>query len=132
MSRKQYVLTVIATLTLITVTACTSSSSSSPSGGATSHTPIASSSATAKAKEQATACIQKTGTSGLLTSSGRSELADCLKNLVPPVDQQAFISCVTSAAVSDKVWTSDGRTKFTNTSVQNCVNTATSSSASPT
>jgi hypothetical protein len=131
---KQYVLTVAATLGIAVVTACssTSSSSSSPGGGAASNTPVASTSAVAKAKADATACIQKTGTSGLLSSSGRSELANCLKNLVPPAEQQAFINCVTSAAVSDKVWTSDGRTKFTDTSVPNCLNTAASSSASPT
>jgi hypothetical protein len=61
----------------------------------------------------------------MLSSSGRSELVNCLKGLVPPDKQQAFKNCVTSAAVSDQVWTSDGRSKFTNTSVPNCVNAAT-------
>ena len=129
MPGKWHVPAAVAALGIIVVTGCSSSSSgssSSPNGGSTSASrPIASSSAVANAKQEATACLQKTGTSGLLTSSGRSELVNCLKNIVPPVDQQAFKSCIASAAVSDKVWTSDGRSKFTNTSVPNCVNTAT-------
>ena len=129
MPGKWHVPAAVAALGIIVVTGCSSStsssSSSSPNGGTTSaSTPIASSSAVAKAKQEATACLSKTGTSGLLTSSGRSELVNCLKNIVPPAEQQAFKSCITSAAVSDKVWTSDGRSKFTNTSVPNCVNTA--------
>jgi hypothetical protein len=133
MSGKRHVLTALATLSIIAVADCSSSSSSStsPTGStASASTPIASSSAVAKAKAEATACLQKTGTSGLLTSSGRSDLVNCLKNIVPPVEQQAFKNCLTSAAVSDQIWTSDGRSKFINTSLANCLNTA--SSASPT
>ena len=132
MSGKLYILTAAATLALIAAAGCSSSSSSSPTAGAASQRPIASSSAVAKAKQEATACIQKTGTSGLLTSSGRTELANCLEGLVPPAERQAFKNCITSAAVDDKVWTSDGRSKFTNTSVPNCLNSASSATASPT
>jgi hypothetical protein len=125
MPGKWHVPVAVAALGIIAVAGCSSSSSSSPNGGTTSaSTPIASSSAVAKAKEQATTCLQKTGTSGLLTSSGRSELVNCLKNIVPPAEQQAFKSCMTSAAVSDQIWTSAGRSKFTNTSLPNCLNTA--------
>jgi hypothetical protein len=132
MSGKRYVLTAVA-LALLAAAGCSSSSSSSePSTGAGSSTPIASSSAIASAKAEATACIQKTGTNGLLTSSGRTELVNCLKGIVSPAEQQAFKNCVTSAAVNDKVWTGDGRSKFINTSVPGCLDTAASATASPT
>ncbi len=121
---EQYIPAVVATLGIVVVAGCSSSSSGSASAGGTSSaaTPIASSSAVAKAKEQVTACVQKTGTSGLLTSSGRSELINCLKSLVPPDKQEALKNCITSASVNDKIWTSDGRTQFTNTSLPNCLN----------
>lgn len=127
MSDKQHVLTVVAALMVAAIAAalvagCSSSTTTSPGGGSGTTTPTGSSSAAAKAKEQATACISKTGVSGLVSSSGRTELVNCLKAIVPPAEQQAFKECVTSAAVNDKVWTSDGRTKFTDTSVPNCVN----------
>jgi hypothetical protein len=132
MSGKRHVLAVLATLGIIAVAGCSSSSSTNSNGGATSaSTPIASSSAVAKAKTEATACLQKTGTSGLLTSGGRSDLVNCLKNIVSPAEQEAFKNCLTSAAVSDQIWTSDGRSKFINTSLANCLNTA-SSAATPT
>jgi hypothetical protein len=115
---------IVVTLGIIAVTSCSSSSSSSSGSAASSTTPIASSSAAAKAKAQATECVQKTGTAALLTSSGRSEVANCLKGLVPPAKQQAFKDCITTAAVNDKVWTSAGRSQFTNTSLPNCLNAA--------
>jgi hypothetical protein len=118
MSGKHYA----AAIALVVIADCSSSTSSSASGLSSAASAIATSSAAAKAKEQATACFQKTGTSGLLTSSGRSELVDCLKGLVPPDKVNAFKNCLTSAATSDKVWTSEGRAKFTNESVPNCVN----------
>jgi hypothetical protein len=131
MSGKRHVLIALATLGIIAVAGCSSSSSSSttsstsPTGGTTSaSTPIASSSAVAKAKTEATACLQKTGVTGLLSSSGRSDLVNCLAAIVPPAERQAFKGCLSSAAVSDKVWTSHGRSTFINTSVPNCVNTA--------
>ena len=118
---RQHVLTVAgAIIAAAAIAGCGSGSTSSQAKGTT--TPIASSSAAAKAKEQATACISKTGVSGLVSSSGRTELVNCLKAIVPPAEQEAFKNCVTNAAVSDKVWTSAGRTKFTDTSVPNCVN----------
>jgi len=138
MPGKWHVPAAVAALVIIVATGCSSSSStttstSTPNGGATSaSTPIASSSAVAKAKSEATACLQKTGVTGLLSSSGRSELVNCLATIVPPAERQAFKSCLTSAAVSDKVWTSDGRSTFVNTSVPNCVNTAGSATSSPT
>ena len=139
MPGKWHVPAAVAALVIIVATGCSSNSSSTttststPNGGATSaSTPIASSSAVAKAKSEATACLQKTGVSGLLSSSGRSELVNCLATIVPPAERQAFKSCLTSAAVSDKVWTSDGRSTFVNTSVPNCVNTAGSATSSPT
>jgi hypothetical protein len=136
MSGKRHALAALATLGIIAVAGCSSGSSSSTSsngGAASASTPIASSSAVAKAKTEATACLQKTGTSGLLTSGGRSDLVNCLKSIVPPAEQQAFKNCLTSAAVSDQVWTSGGRSKFINTSLANCLNTASSASTpSPT
>lgn len=119
MSGKHYVAAITA---LFAVAGCSTSSVSSV---ASSHaSALATSSAVAKAKDQATACFQKTGTTGLLTSSGRTELINCLKGLVPPAKQEAFKNCVTSAARSDQVWTSDGRAKFMNESLPNCVNAA--------
>lgn len=122
------VLTVIAAAAIAAIVGC--GSTTTTGGGTGTTTPIASSSAVAKAKEQATACINKTGVSGLLSSSGRTELVNCLKGIVPPAQQEAFKNCMTSAATSDKVWTSDGRTKFINTSVPACLDQSTT--ASPT
>ncbi len=120
MSGKQSVATVITALAAITIVGCTSSTTSNP--GSQTSTPIVSSSAIAKAKQQATACFDKTGLSGLLSSSGRTELVNCLQSIVPPDKQEAFKNCVTSAATSDKIWTSEGWTKFTDTSLPNCLN----------
>jgi hypothetical protein len=122
MSGKGHVLAVIAALGIIAVTGCSSSSSSSTGSTTSNTTPVTSSSAVAKAQAQVTACIQKTGTIALLTSSGRSELVNCIKGLVPPAKQQAFQDCLTNAAVNDKLWTSAGRTTFRDTSLPNCLN----------
>lgn len=133
MSRKRHVLTAAAALAIVAIAGCGSSSSSGePSATTESHTPIASSAAVARVKDEATACIQKTGTSALFTSTGRTEFVNCLQNIVPPAERQAFKDCVTSAAVNDKIWTSDGRSKFTDMSMPDCLDTATSGSASPT
>jgi hypothetical protein len=123
------VLPVIAAAAVAAIVGCSSTTTTSPGGGTGTTTPIASSSAVAKAKGQATACISKTGVSGLLSSSGRTDLVNCLKAIVPPAQQEAFKNCMTSAATSDKVWTSDGRTKFINTSLPACLDQ--SSTASP-
>ncbi len=128
MSRRWHIAPGIAALAIFTAAACSSGASGSTGGtansGGTSTTPIASSPAVAKAKDEATACLHGTGLGGLLTSSGRSALVDCLKSIVPPAQQEAFKNCVTSAATSDQVWTSDGRSKFLNTSLPNCLNAA--------
>jgi hypothetical protein len=119
MSGKQHVLTVCTALAVAAIVGC-SSTTTSPGSGTT--TPIPSSSAVATAKEQATACITKTGVTGLVSSSGRTELVNCLKAIVPPDKQEAFKNCVTSAATNDRIWTSEGRTKFTDTSLPACLN----------
>jgi hypothetical protein len=125
MSGKHYVAAVMAAVAvLICAVAGCSSTSSGASSVASQASSLATSSAVAKAKNEATACLQKTGTSGLLTSSGRSQLIDCLKSIVPPAQQEAFKNCITSAATSDKIWTSDGRSKFMDTSLPNGVNAA--------
>lgn len=123
MSGKWYVAPAAAALVIIAGAGagCSSGNASSVASHATS---LATSSAVAKAKDEATACLSKTGVTGLLSSSGRSELGNCLKSIVPPARQEAFKNCVTSAATSDKIWTSDGRSKFMNTSLPNCLNTA--------
>ena len=127
---KQCVLAVVATLGILAVVGCSSSSSSSTTSGpqaggsASASTPLASASAVAEAKQQATACLQHTGTAGLLTSSGRSQLVTCVGNIVPPAERGAFKNCMASAAVSDQVWTKAGREKFTGTSLEACLNTA--------
>jgi hypothetical protein len=126
---KQRVPAAVATLGILVVAGCStstsgSSPSGSPTGGASASTPIASSSAVAKAKQQATACLQQTGTAGLLSSAGRSQLVTCLENIVPPAEREAFKNCMASAAVSDQVWTKAGREKFTSTSLEACLNNA--------
>jgi hypothetical protein len=122
MVRKRRELTAVAALAAIAAAGCSSTTSTVGSVAGSHASSLATSSAVAKAKDQATACLQKTGTSELLTSSGRTELVNCLKSLVPADEVTAFKDCLTSAATSDKVWTSEGRTKFTDTSVPNCVN----------
>ena len=132
---KQRVLAIVATLGIIVVAGCSTSSSSSststsPAASASAATPIASSSAVAKAKQQATACLTHTGAVGLLSSAGRSQLVTCLETIVPPAERQAFKSCMTSAAVSDQVWTHAGRQKFTGTSLEACLNEAAAATSS--
>lgn len=116
----------VAAIAAALIAGCSSSTTSSPGNGSGNgtgtSTPTASSSTVAKAKEQATACISKTGVNKLLSSSGRSELINCLAAIVPAAERDAFKSCISGAAVTDEVWTSEGRTKFTDTSVPNCVN----------
>jgi len=133
---KRCVLAVVATLGILAVVGCSSSSSSSTTsappadGSAPASTPIASSSAVAEAKQQATACLQHTGTAGLLTSSGRGQLLTCVEKIVPPAERGAFKTCMAGAAVSDQVWTKAGREKFTGTSLEACLNTAAASAPS--
>jgi high affinity sulfate transporter 1 len=123
MTGKRHVMTVVAALAAIAVTSCSSTSSGSAGAVAASHaSALATSSAAAKVKQQATACVQKTGTGALLSSAGRTELVNCLKGLVPADKLTAFKTCVISAAKNDKLYTKAGRTKFTDTSVPNCVN----------
>jgi hypothetical protein len=130
MHGKQRVQAVVATLGILVVAGCSTSSSSSstsgsPAGGSVStSTPIASSAAVTKAKQQATACLQQTGAARLLSSAGRSQLVTCLEKIVPPAEREAFKNCMASAAVSDQVWTKAGRDKFTSTSLAACLNNA--------
>jgi hypothetical protein len=135
---KQSVAAVVAVLGILAVAGCSTSSSSSsstsgpPAGGSVSaSTPIASSSAVAKARQQATACLQQTGTARLLSSAGRSQLVTCLENIVTPAEREAFKNCMASAGVSDKVWTKAGREKFTSTSLEACLNNAAAATPSP-
>ena len=127
---KQCITAVVAMLGILAAAGCSSSSSSSstsgpPAGGsASASAPIASSSAVAQAKQQATTCLQRTGTAGLLSSSGRSQLVTCLEGIVPAAEREAFKNCMTSAAVSDQVWTKAGRAKFTGASLEACLNSA--------
>jgi hypothetical protein len=106
-----------------------STPATSPSPGSGSTTP-ASSSAVDRAKAAAATCIDKIGSSGLAASAARSQLADCLENFeshdddISSDDDDAFEHCLAVAASNDQVWTSEGREKFTNTSVPNCLNQA--------
>lgn len=131
MSGKLYVLIFAAALAAALIAGCgNGTATSGPGAGSPTSTPIASTSAVAKAKEQAIACLEKTSVSALLSSSGRSELVNCLTAIVPPAKQQVFKHCIAGAAVSDKVWTQDGRTRFVDTSLPGCLDQA--STATPT
>jgi hypothetical protein len=138
MSGKHHVLALVTVLAVAAIVGCSggtttiihspgSSPARSPSPGSDSTTP-ASSSAVDKAKEQAVKCIDKIGSSGLVSSAGRTELADCLENFerldddISSDEDDAFEHCLIVAAANDKVWTSEGRTRFTNTSVPDCLN----------
>jgi hypothetical protein len=112
-----------ALLATFAVAGC-SKTSTTTNGGTTAVSAIATSSAVAKAKTEVSTCVQKTGTTALLSSSGRTEFVNCLQNVVPPAQRDAFKTCITTALKSDKIWTSEGRTKFTNESLPNCVNAA--------
>ena len=132
---KQCITAAVAMLGILAAAGCSSSSSSStsspPAGGsASASAPIASSSAVAQAKQQATTCLQRTGTAALLTSSGRSQLVTSLESIVPAAEREAFKNCMASAAVSDQVWTKAGRAKFTGASLEACLNSA--AAATPT
>lgn len=81
-------------------------------------------------KEEATECVDKIGTRALQTPIGRRGLAECVENYgkldhdISDDDDDSFENCLTSAAAADKVWTSEGRAKFTQTSVHDCLNQA--------
>lgn len=129
MHGKQRVPAIVAVLGFLLVAGCSTSSSSSTSGSlagasTSASTPIASSPAVAEARQQATVCLQQTGTARLLSSAGRSQLVTCLEHIVSPAERQAFKNCMVSAAVSDQVWTKAGREKFTSTSLGACLNNA--------
>jgi hypothetical protein len=96
-------------------------------GSATSAaTAVATSSAVDRAKDQVNLCVSKVGgVTELLDSSKRTDFINCMKSLVPANKWDSFRSCITSAATTDQIWTSDGRTKFTGVSLPNCVNAAT-------
>jgi hypothetical protein len=114
---------VVAVLLTFVLGACSSNGSGSASSAASA---IATSSAVAKAKDQVNVCVSKVGgVTELLDSAKRTDFINCMKSLVPPDKWDSFKNCITGAATSDKIWTSDGRTKFTNESLPNCVNAAT-------
>jgi curli biogenesis system outer membrane secretion channel CsgG len=117
------VIAVMAALLTFAVAGCSSTTSSGTTGGSAASA-LATSSAVAKAKDQVNVCVQKTGATALLSSSGRNDFVNCMKSLVPPGKQEAFKNCISSAATSDQLWTSAGRAKFTNESLPNCVNAA--------
>ena len=118
------VVTIACTVILLAVaTAC--SSSTTTSGNASPATSAAATStAVAKAKAQLDTCIKQTGATALLQSSGRTQFVNCMKSLVSPAKQEQFKTCLTNAVKSDQLWTSAGRSKFTNESLPNCVNAA--------
>jgi hypothetical protein len=118
------VIAVIAALLTFAAVGCSSTTGTGTTGSSVASS-LATSSAVAKAKDQVNVCVQKTGATALLSSSGRTDFINCMKALVPPGKQEQFKNCLTSAATSDKLWTSQGRAKFTNESLPNCVNAAT-------
>lgn len=123
MSGKWYVAPVVIALVAITGVGCSSNNGTNGANGtSTFASSIATSPAVAKAKEQATTCLKQTSVHDLLSSAGRDKLLNCLESIVPPAKREAFRSCVTSAATSDRVWTSEGRTTFINESIPNCLN----------
>jgi len=138
LSWKHHVLTLMTVLAIAAIAGCgggtttiinspASTPASSPSPSSDSPTP-APSTAVDRAKQHAAECIDKIGSSQLVSSSAWRELADCLEiserldDDISPGDDDAFEHCLIAAASIDKVWTSEGRTKFTNTSVPNCLN----------
>lgn len=124
MTGKWHVTPIVAVLAIVAAAGCSSATSGTGSAAASHASALATSTAVAKVKDAATACVQKTGKSALTDSAARDQLISCLQNIVPPAQRQAFKNCVLGAAVTDKIWTSDGWDKFINTSLQNCVNTA--------
>jgi hypothetical protein len=117
---------VVAVLLTLVLAACSSNGGGGTATSTSAASAIATSSAVAKAKEQVNVCVSKVGgVTELLDSAKRTDFINCMKSLVPPDKWDSFKNCITSAATSDKIWTSDGRTKFTNESLPNCVNAAT-------
>lgn len=122
MSGKWYIAPVVMAIVAVMGVGC--SSNNGTNGTSTIASSLATSPAVVKAKEQATTCLKQTSVHALLSSSGRDKLLNCLESIVPPAKREAFKNCVTSAATSDRVWTSEGRTKFINESIPNCVDSA--------
>ena len=85
--------------------------------------------ARAKAKAQITNCVDKAGTTGMLSSSGRTAVIDCMESLVPTDKRQALKACLSHAVVHDKAYTSSGRETFTSKDAPACVNAASLSRA---
>jgi hypothetical protein len=77
-----------------------------------------------KAKAEVTHCVNKAGATGMLSSSGRAIVIDCVKSLVPPDKQQALTTCLSHAAAHDKVYTASGRAAFESKDAPACLNAA--------
>jgi len=111
-------ITAVAALLALAVAAC----GTTGAGGAGSA--IATSSAVEKAKTQLDTCFKETGASALLSSAGRSKFTQCMGTLVSPANREQFKNCITTAVTSDKLWTSEGRAKFTDQSLPHCIDAA--------
>jgi hypothetical protein len=80
--------------------------------------------ARAKAKAEVTNCVNKEGTTGMVSSSGRTAVTDCIENLVPPDKRDALKACLSHAVARDKVYTPSGRAAFESKDAPACLNAA--------
>jgi hypothetical protein len=77
-----------------------------------------------KARAEVTNCVNKAGATGMLSSSGRTIVIDCVKSLVPPDKQKALTTCLSHAAAHDKVYTATGRAAFESKDAPDCLTAA--------
>jgi hypothetical protein len=81
--------------------------------------------ARAKARAEVTNCVNKAGTTGMLSSAGRTAVINCVQNLVPPGKRAAVKSCLSHAVARDKVYTASGRETFESKDAPDCLIAAT-------
>lgn len=101
-----------AVLALLAVAGCSSTSSPGVSQ------------AGSKAQSQVTRCLDTTGITGMLTSSGRARFFDCVKAIAAPGKQQQLENCLESAASRDQMWLSSGRHTFETRDAPSCLDAA--------
>lgn len=124
MSRKHSAASVAASAVFMVLLTFVIAACGTGGSGGNAASGLATSKAVTAAKNQVTTCVRKTGPTKLLQASGRSQFVTCMEGLVPPAKQAQFKTCITNAFESDRLWTTGGRSKFTNQSLPSCLNAA--------
>jgi hypothetical protein len=109
----------VAVVALVFVAGC---SHKGTSGATVSSTSM--SQAESRAQSQVTQCLNSTGVTALLTSSGRTRFFDCVKAIASPGKRSTLESCLENAASHDQMWLSSGRNTFEAKDAPACLDAA--------